>query len=337
MCYSSSIKLSKFKHNPERVTNIKKFINKYNWKDIEFQSNKKYWKMFESNNKIIAINVLYISHNSEEIRHAYKSKHNFNDKNQVILLIITDGKKWHYLAVKCLSALLRKITSTNYGGFYFLNCLHSFRTESKLENHKNVCKNHDNCYIEMPKEDTKILKYNHREKSMKAPFIIYSDLESLLERINNCYNNPEKSSTVKINLHTACGYSLFTHCTFDTTKNKLNYYRGHDCMKMFCKDLREHAMKIINFEKKEMKPLTYEENESYLKQEVCHICKKEFITDIENSNENMFIKYRKYRGVAHSICNLRYKTLNEIPIVFHNGSKYDFHFIIKKLAKKCDG
>ena len=96
-----------------------------------------------------------------------------------------------------------------------------------------------------------------------------------------------------------------------------------------------------------MTPLTYEENESYLKQEVCHICKKEFITDIENSSENMFIKYRtvrdhchytgKYIGAAHSICNLRYKTRNEILIVFHNGSTYDYHFIIKKLAEKCDG
>ena len=70
----------------------------------------------------------------------------------------------------------------------------------------------------MPNEDNKILKYNHREKSMRAPFIIYADLESLLEKMETCYNNPEKSSTTKINKHTPSGYSLFTYCSFDITK-----------------------------------------------------------------------------------------------------------------------
>ena len=83
----------------------------------------------------------------------------------------------------------------------------------------------------MPKEDNKIPKYNHGEKSMKVIFIIYSDLESLLEKMNTCHNNTKKSSTTKANKHTPSGYSLFTHCLFDATKNKLDYYRGHDCMK----------------------------------------------------------------------------------------------------------
>ena len=106
--------------------------------------------------------------------------------------------------------------------------------------HKNVCKNHDYCYAEMPKKDNKKLKYNHRGKSMKVPFIIYADLESLLEKINTCHNNPKKSSTTKINKHAPSGYSLFTHCSFDTTKNKLNYYRNKNCVKNVCLDLKEH-------------------------------------------------------------------------------------------------
>ena len=76
----------------------------------------------------------------------------------------------------------------------------------------------------------KILKYNHGEKSMKVPFIIYADLESLFETMNPCHNNPKKSSATKINKHIASGYLLFTHCLFDTTKNKLDYYSGKNCM-----------------------------------------------------------------------------------------------------------
>ena len=73
----------------------------------------------------------------------------------------------------------------------------------------------------MPKDNNKILKYNHGEKSMKVPFIIYADLESLLEKLSACHNYPKKSSATKIRKHTPSGYSLFTHCSFDTTKNKL--------------------------------------------------------------------------------------------------------------------
>ena len=59
---------------------------------------------------------------------------------------------------------------------------------------------------------------------MNFPFTIYADLESLLEKMNTCHNNPKMSSATKINKHTPSSYSLFTHCSFDTTKNKFDYY-----------------------------------------------------------------------------------------------------------------
>ena len=125
--------------------------------------------------------------------------------------MITDGEKWHYLAVKSLPALFRGITGNNHGDFYCLNCFQSYTTENKLKNHKNVCENHDYCYVEMPDEYNKILKYNEGEKSMRVPFIIYADLECLLEKMSTCHNNPEKSSTTKINKHKPSGYSLLIH------------------------------------------------------------------------------------------------------------------------------
>ena len=188
----------------------------------------------------------------------------------------------------------------------------------------------------MPDEFNKISKYSHGEKSLKAPAIIYADLECLLEKMHSCQNNLEKSYTEKKTKHTPSGYSIFTSCSFDPTKNKLDCYKGEDCMESFCKDLREHAMKIMNYEKKEMIPLTYEEKELYEMQKVCYICKKIFSTD--KNDENVFKLYHKvrdhchytgkFRGVAHSICNLRYKTTTKIPVVFHNGFTYDYRFII---------
>ena len=82
--------------------------------------------------------------------------------------MITDGKKWHYLAVKKLFVLLGGITSKHEGDFYCLNCFHSYSTKNKTMKHKNVCENHDYCYVEIPQEDNKILKYDHGEKSMEV-------------------------------------------------------------------------------------------------------------------------------------------------------------------------
>ena len=128
----------------------------------------------------------------------------------------------------------------------------------------------------MPTKNNNIIKYNQGEKSIKMPFTIYADLECLLEKMSTCQNNPNKSSTTKINKHILSGYSLFTHCSFDESKNKLNYYRGDDCMKKFCKDLRENSTKIINCEKKKMISLTTKEEIYQNRQKVCYICKKEF-------------------------------------------------------------
>ena len=283
----------KIKKDLQRISQIKSFIDQYNLKEIDFPSHGKDRKKFESNNKSIALNILYVPHNTEKIRHEYKSEYNLTRENQVILLMITDREKWHYLPVKRLSALFRGITSKHEGYFYCLNCFQSYTTENKLKNHKNFCGNHDYCYVEMPEEYNKILKYNDLEKSMKSPFIVYTDLKCLLEKTNTCHNNPGKSSKTKINKHTPSGYSLFANCSFDRTKNKLDHYRGKNCMKNFRLDLRGHAIKIINYEKKELIKLTEKEEKKHKKQEVCHIYKKGFSTDDSNK------KYHKVRDHCH--------------------------------------
>ena len=122
----------------------------------------------------------------------------------------------------------------------------------------------------------KFLKDNPGEQSLKVPFIIYADLECLLKKKNTCQNNHEKSYTEKKAEHIPSGYSLVTCCSFDKSKNERKYYRGKDCMIMFCKDLKEQAMKIINYEKKKIIPLTDKEKETHENKKVCYICEKEF-------------------------------------------------------------
>ena len=196
----------------ERIAKINPFIIKYKREGINFPSEKDHWKTFEKKNLTIALNVLHAK--KEKKYPAHVSKHNSNPKKQVILLMIQNKEKcevkyegreaksevrrrWHYLLVKELSELLliiiiknyyyyelflRGITSKNNGNFYCLNYLYSFRTKKKLESHKKVCENKDFCNEIMLSEDTKILAFSQYQKPDKAPFIIYADLECIIEK-----------------------------------------------------------------------------------------------------------------------------------------------------------
>ena len=122
------LNLDKIKKDPQRVSKIKLFIEKYDWEE-----------KFECNNEV-ALNILYVPYNTKKINIAYKSKNNLTQEKQKILLMISDGQKWHYLVIKNLSRLLRGITSNLKEDFYCLNCFHSYRTENKLEAHKKYVK-----------------------------------------------------------------------------------------------------------------------------------------------------------------------------------------------------
>ena len=325
----------------ERSSKLKPFISNYNWKDIEFPSHSKEWRKFECSNKTIALNILYVPYNTKEIRQAYISKHNDERHNQVNLLMITN---WHYLAIKNISGLLTGITPNHNGDFYCLNCLHSYRTKSKLKKNEKICKNHDFCNLKMPNAKKNILESKPGIKPLKHAFVICVDLECLLLKMNTCNNNPNKSYTTAKAIHMPSGYSLLTSCSLDKSENKQTYYRGRDCMKRFCDDLKEHLPGITNYEMKPMNLLTEEEKESYKNQELCHICDKEFCTDNNNDEYKKMRKVRdhchyteKYRDAAHSKCNLNYKMVKEISVLFHNGSVYDYNFIIRSLARKFKG
>ena len=118
--------------SPKWLKNKKATINPKNQDDKFFQ--------YALTVALNSLNILYVRYNTEEIRHAYKSKYNLTRENQVILLMIPDGEEWHYLAVKSLSALFREITGNNHGDFYCLNCFQSYTTENKLKKHEKYVK-----------------------------------------------------------------------------------------------------------------------------------------------------------------------------------------------------
>ena len=118
-------------------------------------------------------------------------------------------------------------------------------------------------------------------------------------------------------------------------------YRGKYCLKN-CSSLREHAKNVTDFEKERFLPLIKEGLKSHEDAKLCYICGKRI--SIKLSKSINYWKVRdychytgKYKGAADSICNLKFNVPNEIPVISHNGSNYDYHFIIKELVKEFDG
>ena len=155
--------------------------------------------------------------------------------------------KWHYAALKSihtddgfnqpirsLSRLFSGVTSNNHGDFYCLGYLHSLRADNALKKNERLCDSNDYCHVEMPTEDNNKLKYNYGEKSLKASFKIYGDLECLLKKLQSCQNNLNKSYTERKAMDERSGYALSLISSFDSKENKHIFYRGKDCIKRFC-------------------------------------------------------------------------------------------------------
>ena len=191
----------------ERISKIKKHTRKYYWKNINFPSQRKDWETFEKDNENIALNILSVPFNKKTFNLQYKSKYNRTRRYQVVLLMITDNIKWHYLALKSistndglvkpiqsLSRLFNKIASTNgINDYYYLNCFKSYKTENKLKEHGLLCDNQDYYEIIMPDENHKILKYLEGPKCIEMEHAIYLQLKCIFSKHNTCANNPNNS------------------------------------------------------------------------------------------------------------------------------------------------
>ena len=283
--------------HPERISKIKEYTSKYNWNRINFPSQRKDWETFERDNEYIALNILSVPFNKKTFELQYKSKYNRTRSYQIVLLMITDNIKRHYLALKSISTndgfvkptqsisrLSNKITSTNTtDDYYCLNCFKSYRTESKLKEHELICDNHDYCEIIVPDENHKTLKYLQGTKCVKMEHAIYLDLECILSKHNTCGNNPDNSYSKTISTHEVSGYSIVSVNRHSDTYQL--HYRGEDCMEKLACELMTIGKKIAEKEKKDEDLLTDYEKSKYEKSEYCHICHTRFSDDDEIDEE----------------------------------------------------
>ena len=287
------------------------------------------------------MNILYVPLNEVDICPEYISKRNFDKKHQVVLLKIGDDTgKWHFLVLpsnldddgfrrlkKSISRLLEDISSKSHDDFYCFGCFHSFRSESALKNHVDLCKNNKFAKIELPNSENNFKKYKPGAKSLKMNTVIYADFESILVPYSTC--DKENETNKIINKHVPCGYSINVVNSHNNTCNQ-TYYRGYNAVSTFCKEIRAIAYKKISFCKRQMIELTLREQKEYEDAKYCHICKK--VLAIKRNIEKYAITITTPANIVvphiqYAICVILHKKI--YPCCF-----YDFNLIITELAKE---
>ena len=225
------------------------------------------------------------------------------------------------------------ISSSNHGDFYCYGCFYSFRTQTTLKNHFEICEYNDFCSLEVPKEGKNVIRYKPGSRSLKINSVIYADFECILMPYSGC--DKENVTTKKLDKHVPCGYSINVVSNHNK-ETKQTVYRGEGAVSTFCKELREIAQGILNTETKSMQPLPKEEQKAYDNARYCHICKKVLGKHKNHKKVRDHDHYTgKFRSAAHSICNLRYSMQKiDVPVIFHNGSNYDFNLLIEEFAKE---
>jgi len=278
---------------------------------------------FEKSNNI-SINVLTCEFNKSTQQYDILPIYNTKEEKEKHVNLFYYNE--HFSYIRSISRLLGS-KSHEHKKFYCMTCLNGFHSEEKLKTHKEIgCVNMNEQ--KTPVEGDNELTFTHFSKMLKCPFVIYSDFESITEIIEN-------DNKGKYQKHIASAYCYNTVSAFEKYKDilPLQTYTGPDAHVKFIQSLLDNEDKLMKkLNKNKEIIMTSEDNKYHKNNNNCHICTK----PIENINEKVRDHCHitgKYRGPAHSSCNLNLKYTKLIPVVFHNLKGYDAHHIITAISQ----
>ncbi|KYN22392.1 hypothetical protein ALC57_05204 [Trachymyrmex cornetzi] len=229
--------------------------------------------------------------------------------DELIEFIEEQSRTKHW--IKDLSRLVRSQLTGNKNKIFFCDrCLHYFGSSVQLEIHSEDCQNLNDCAIRLPSGDDRWLEFDNHNNMERVPFVVYADLD--------------------------IGY--YVRCSYDNSLSSYHFQRDENCISWLEEELKNlaHRVKDIVSANVPMEALSKQQWEAYRTATRCHICEKPFASNDTQVRDHCHLIGR-YRGPAHTNCNLNYKNSYTIPVVFHNLSGYDAHFIIKEIATAYDG
>ena len=258
--------------DPQRVSNLRKFMDNYDWSGLEFAVSIKDIGKFETRNNI-SDNVLAV-----EGRGIYIHRKGQRVGQEINLLMVSENGIWHYTAIKSLSRLLSsKNSNTKCKQHFCMNCLQGFTQESSRDQHRVYCEDNESVRVEMPKQGSTV-EFKDGQNQFRVPFIMYADFESILEPMDPVeLGSPSQPYTNEVNQHTPSGWCVYSKFAYRDVDNPLRAYRGKDCIETFCNYIKGEARRLYHmFPELPMGLLTKNQWKKYKRSSKCHICYKPF-------------------------------------------------------------
>lgn len=327
----------------ERPNQYLQHVDKLNFNGIQYPVELKQITQFEKQNPTISINVYVFDEKEVKVSTLRLTKQ--VKENHIHLLMLTqpanernEQRNMHYCWIKNLSRLLSaQMALTQHQKFICDRCLNHFRYENQLNEHLIDCVNQNKCSIQMPSIKSKKFKFENYKNQLKVPYVIYADIETMLEPANNIDVRPEGAKTTAYQHHVPYSIGYYFKCDYD---DALSYYRSErneNCIAWFCKELYSIAQQYGPILDTVIPLEMSDENEVlFLMTDECEICGKPYTDEDIRVRDHSHLT-GQYRLSAHAACNLNYKESKTIPIVFHNLTHYDSHFLIRELANVCEG
>ena len=254
---------------------------------------------------------------------------------RINLLLIEKAGKFHYTWIKDLNRLLYDQSKHRERKHFCVRCLHGYTCEDLLEAHRPECKGigQTAVRVEMPEGGKNKLAFQNHHKQLPAPYIIYADFEALTTKVEGPELDPTKSNTQRTQHHEACSY-CYVKVRCDGQTEAPVEYRGPDAAEHFLRALQEEerGIKGVLANPKAMR-MTRADWETHRTARRCHVCDDRLKGDSVRDHCHIT---GKYRGAAHSTCNLKLRLspkTTTIPVVFHNLRGYDSHLLMQAISK----
>ena len=269
--------------NGERISDLKKYENDLDFKNIKFPIQVNDITKFENYNpNLPGINVISVNDKNK----VYPLRVNQKDcKKSIDLFFHSDGKKQHYSLIKNFTRLVRSQITSHSSSKIFIckKCFTHFTKADLFEKHILYCENNETALIKMPSKKNSILKFKHYFKKIYLPFIIYADFECFTIPINSCQPNPEKSYTTTYQKHEPSGFCLYLKGLVGNFKPIVYTKKkpDEDISKKFIEYVVKLTYKIYKdyYQKPLPYNLTKKEEKEFQSAAFCHICEEEFSID----------------------------------------------------------
>ncbi|XP_076301457.1 uncharacterized protein LOC143219338 [Lasioglossum baleicum] len=255
-----------------------------------------------------------------------------------LLFLQNEAKtRGHYVCIRNLPRLVSSQLSKHKCMKYICDrCLQYFYTLEKLNVHTIDCERMNDCALSLPvSEEDKWLQFKNYVHKEQAPFVIYADLECLLEK----QEGQGRGARSLYQHHHAFSIGYYMHCRYDSSLCEYRACRKEEgCAAWFAAKLHDISNKLQPIFDKTvpMDELTERQELNFQTATHCHVCEQPFSSSDTKVHDHCHFT-GAYRGPAHIACNLGYQSSYVIPVVFHNLSGYDAHFIIKELANTFEG